>query len=259
MADTLTGTLYPTTTRVSVSLSWTSTPVPTTALVERVNPDGSVVPVRGANPATLVAGAWVGDDYEAPLDGTFYYQATSTDRPGVVVTSPSYTMPSNGLTWLKHPGRPFLNTTVQVVAAPSLTRPITQGVFEVLGRTRPIAVSLQRSSERGELQLYTGTEADRSALLALLEDGAPLFLSTPSGYGVGSVYISVAEVAETRLTPLAKEWARYWTLPFTVVDRPSGAALAAGNSWSDLLGTYASWSQVLKTEGTWTGVLEGIG
>lgn len=258
MADTLTGTLDLPNARVSVALSWTSAPVPATATVQRVNPDGTIVPVRGADPATLVAGAWVGDDFEAPLDEPFYYQATSSDRPGVVVTSPTYTMASGGATWLKHPGRPFLNTKVEVGLPPDLTRPVAQGVFEVLGRSRPIAVTMLRNSERGTLVLNTHTDADRVALLGLLEDGNPLFLSTPGGYGIGSVYVAVGEVTEQRLTRVGRTPDRQFNLPFTVVDRPPGTALAVGNSWSDVLGAYASWSQLLLTEGTWTGVLEGI-
>lgn len=259
MADTLTATLFPATTRVSVSLSWTSAPVPATATVERVNGDGTIVPVRGADPATLVAGAWAGDDYEAPLDSTFYYQATSTDQPGVVITSPSYVMDSQGNTWLKHPGKPVLNMIVEVATGPDLTRPVAQGVFEVLGRSRPIAVTMRRGSERGELLINTHTDADRVGLLALLEDGEPLLLSAPDGYGVGSVYVAVGEVGERRLTHVGRTADRQFQLPITVVDRPSGTALALGNSWSDVLGSYPSWSQMLATEGTWIDVLQGVG
>jgi hypothetical protein len=260
MAATLTGTLDQAAGRVSVNLTWTDpTPDPTTALVERVNQDGTVVPVRGADPATLVAGVWIGDDFEAPLDSTFYYQATSTEVPGTVITSPTYTMASDGATWLRHPGRPLLNARVKPTRGPDLVRPIELGVFDVLGRSRPIATSMLRRSERGELSLRTDTEAERLALLQLLQDGSPLLLSTPSGYGLGNLYLSVGEVQETRLTTYGKEPARLWSLPFTVVDRPAGGALAAGNSWSDVLGSYSSWSQLQASEGTWASVVEGVG
>jgi hypothetical protein len=257
---TLVGTLDPAKARVSVALTWTEpTPDPTTALVERVNADGTVSAVRGADPATLVAGQWVGDDYEAPLDQTFYYQATSTQVAGTTVTSAVYTLASGGATWLKHPGRPLLNLKVTPTRAPDLTRPIEQGVFDVLGRSRPVAVSMLRRAEAGELELATATDNERTALLAILQDGVPLLFSPPAGYGIGAVYVAVAEVQERRITSYGKEPSRLWTLPFTVVDRPSGGALAAGNSWSDLLGAYPSWSQALATEGTWTGVLEKVG
>jgi hypothetical protein len=205
-----------------------------------------------------VAGEWVGDDFEAPLDQIFYYQVHSADRPGETITSPTYRMDSAGKTWLKHPGRPFLNMPVEVAAPPDLARPVAQGVFEVLGRARPIAVTMRRGSERGDLVLNTRTDAGRSALLGLVEDGSPLFLSTPAGYGIGSVYVAVGEVTERRLTGLGRTQNRQWQLPFTVVDRPPGTALAVGNSWTDVLNRYPSWYEALQTEGTWTGVLEGV-
>lgn len=259
MPDTLVGTLDTANARVSVALNWTSAPVPATATIERVDGSGAITPVRGAELATLVAGAWVGDDYEAPLDEPFYYRATSTDRPGVAVESVQYTMPSNGLAWLKHPGRPFLNTVVTVSMPPSWTRPVAQGVFDVLGRSAPVAVSMRRNSPRGDLTLYTEDEASRVALLLLLDDGSPLYLQTPSGRGVGNVYVSIGEVAESRLTHIGTTEARSWTLPLTVIDRPTGGVLAAGNSWSDVLGSYASWSAMQQSEDTWTSVLEGVG
>jgi hypothetical protein len=259
MADTLTATLDAATTRATVSLSWTSAPVPATATIQRVNASGTVTDVRGAELATLVAGEWTGNDYEAPLDEAFYYQATSTDRPGVTVTSTTYTLASGGHTWLKHPGLPYLNQVVEVATAPDWARPVTQGVFDVLGRSTPIAVTLRRSAPRGELVLNTTTEDERLALLLLLDDGIPLLLQTPAGYGVGNVYVSVGEVTEARLTHLGATQARQWRLPITVVDRPVGGVVAVGNSWSDALGAYASWSALQQAEGTWNGLLAGVG
>lgn len=259
MPDTLTATLDPDNSRTSVSLSWTSTPVPATATIERIDSSGAITAVRGAELATLVAGAWAGLDYEAPLDEPFTYRATSTARPGESVTSPQYTLTSAGRTWLKHPGRPFLNTTVEIGQAPDWSRPTTQGVFDVLGRTSPIAVTMRRSAPRGDLVVNTVADADAAALRALLDDGSPLYLQTPDGYGVGNVYVSVGDVAEARLTHVGTETARRWTLPLIVVDRPAGGVIAFGNSWSDVLGEYASWSALLEAEGTWESVLEGIG
>ena len=260
MAATLTATLDATAAKAQVKLTWTDpTPDPSTALVERVSSDGTVVPIRGADPAPLVAGEWIGDDFEAPLDSSFYYQATSTEVPGTVITSASYSLSSGGSTWLKHPGRPLLNLKVKPTRGPDLTRPIEQGVFDVLGRSRPVATSMLRRSERGDLALRTDTDAERLALLALVQDGVPLLFAPPAGYGIGTVYISIGDVQETRVSNRGSEPTRFWQLPFTVVDRPSGAALAAGNSWSDALGAYSSWSQLLATEGTWIGLAEKIG
>lgn len=232
----------------------------TSANVVRVNiDDGSSSAVRNADPATLSGGQWIGTDYEVPLDAGFYYRATAPDMPGYSAISPSYVLDSAGRTFLKHPGRPALNSSVSVESAPDLARPVAQGVFDVLGRAQPVAVSMRRAAARGTLTLNTATESERAALLLLLDDGTPLLLATPEGYGLGNVYIAVGEVAEQRVTGTGYEWSRRWTLPFVIVDRPTGAALAVGNSWADVLATHASWDAMLGAEGTWAGVLEGLG
>lgn len=260
MADTLTATIDQAHAEVDIRLSWTSTPVPRTATIERVNvDDGTVMSVRNADPATLVAGEWVGTDYEAPLDQSFYYRATSPDRPGVILTSPTYTMASGGTSWFKHPGKPSLNMPVIVHKPPDWGRPVKSGLFDILGRTRPIAVTMRRNSERGDLIVVTRTENERLNMLALLEDGIPLFWSTPAGYGVGNVYISIGDVTEVRPSGLGYESARKFTLPITVVDRPSGSVLATGNTWANVLSAYATWRDFLDTEQQWAGPLDGIG
>lgn len=259
MPQTVTATTNAATARAIITVTWTGvTPVPAVATVQRVNEDGTVVPVRGADPAALVAGQWIGDDYEAPLDASFYYQATSTDAPGVTLTSPLYSLSSQGDTWLKHPGRPAMNMRLTIRRGPDWEREAVQGLFPVLGRSRPVAVGMVRGSRTGDLEVGTATETQRSALLGLLADGDTLFLSTPAGYGVGSMYVSVGSVTEARVTGYGKAEERIFTLPLTEVDRPPGGALAVGNTWGDVLTRYPSWQQALTTEGTWAGILEGV-
>jgi hypothetical protein len=243
---------------VRVTITW---PGLTSVTLSRVGASGAIVNVRNAEPATLDAnGEWIGFDYEPPLDEDFYYLATSTESPGTVLLGEVMRLPSQGLTWLRHPGRPAFNRSFTVTRGPDLSRPAELGVFNVLSRSRPIAVSSLRQSERGVLDLRTDTDEEATDLLALVSDGTTLLFAPPSGYGLPSLlYLAVADVAEVRVTGYGPEPTRYWSLPFTVVDRPAGAALASGNSWSDLLGGYTSWLNAQYGEGTWTGVLEGVG
>lgn len=256
MPTTLTANLDTDAVSATITLTWTGV---TSATVSRVAADGSVSAVRNADPAALIAGVWIGTDYEATMGETFSYRATSDQAPGVELTSPQLFIASNGRTMLKHPGRPALNSVIRVETAPNLTRPVTQGVFDVLGRSTPVATSMRRGSARGELKLTTFDEDERSALLLLTDDGTPLLLQTPENYGIGNVYVSVGELSEERVTGMGYEWARRWSLPFVVVGRPVGDALAVGNTWADVLSAYASWDAMRTTEGTWAGVLEGLG
>lgn len=260
MTQTLAATPDVAAATVGLALTWTTPTAPATASIQRVNlVTGEIADVRDAAPATLTAGAWSGTDYEAPLDEPVYYLATSTDQPTAAITTASLTLDSGGSTWLKHPGRPWLNTAVHAADGPGLSRPIPRGVFDVLGRTRPVAVSLLRSSERGELHLTTLTDDERVALLALLADGTPLLLSTPAGYGVGNAYISVGDVVENRVSPLGAEPARAWSLPFIAVDRPAGSALPPPVTYAALHTADPTYRDVLAAELTYQGILDGLG
>lgn len=257
MTETLTAVTNAALAKTTITLTWT--PGVGTATIVRVSTaTGTVLPVRNAEPATLTAGVWIGDDFEAPLAENFYYQATSVDSASII-TSATYFIDAAGETMLKHPGRPALNSWVHLEAGPDLERPIMQGVHDVLGRRMPIAVSMRRSSERGTLQLITFTDAERAALLLLTDDGTPLLFSTSLVYGFSNVYVAVGDLTEKRASSSAVEQTRRWDLPFVVVDRPAGAALAVGNTWSDALTAYTSWQTLLAGEGTWAGLLEGLG
>jgi hypothetical protein len=230
------------------------------ATVARVSRDGVVANVRDAEPAELDAeNKWVGFDYEPPLDIPFYYFATSTAAPGETVLSAEILLASGGRTWLRHPGRPALSTQLTLVRGPALSRPIETGVFNVQGRSRAIAVTARRQSERGTLEIDAATEAENLAIVALIEDGATLLLTTPAGAGLpGNMYVVLGEATEERYTGYGFEPSRRWSIPFIVVDRPEGPAAPFGNSWSDAFGGYASWHALLVGEETWSDLLAGV-
>lgn len=260
MTQTLTATPDPANARVLLQLTWTTPGTQwATATVTRVNGDGSTEVVRSANPATLVAGAWLDYDYDPGLDEVVSYLATSPEEPGVVIESAQVTVASGGQTWLKHPGKPALNRTVQPTRPPDLTRPIDMGVFPVLGRRLPVAVSATRRSATGTLELTSATDDERAGLLNLFVDGAVLLLATPGGYGLGRLFLAVGDVDEQRPAGAAPEPTRVWQVPFTVVGAPVGSVLAAGNSYSDVQGTYASYGDLLEAEGTYEALLAGVG
>lgn len=259
MPRTLSATPDSSLARVLLSVTWDEPAPVSQVTVSRINGDGSVEVVRSANPATLVNGRWLGYDYDPGLDEPISYVATSTEAPGTVIESTQITVASNGNTWLKHPGKPVLNRTVQVVRPPDVTRPIDVGVFTVIGRRRPIAVSSTRRSATGTLELSSHTEEDRDGLLDLFADGSVLLFTSPGGYGVGRLFLAVGDVEEVRPAGAAPHPTRLWTVPFTEVDAPPGGVLATGNSYSDVTGTYASYNDLLQTEGTYENLLAGVG
>src|SRR5256885_8249314 len=86
--------------RVQLSLNWTGM---STATISRTDPDGSINPVRSANPATLIAGAFTDFDYEAPVGVTANYSAVS-NTGATLSTTVAVSDTPYGQVWLKHPG-----------------------------------------------------------------------------------------------------------------------------------------------------------
>lgn len=258
MPGTLVATAATADASVQLTLAW---PGAAFATVTRVASDGTIVNVRNAEPAQCDGtGAWIGFDFEAPLDLDCTYQATSTDFPGDVVQSNTVALPSGGDTvWLRHPGRPPLNTRITLAEAPTLTRAGPAGVHTVLERTRPVATTGRRQSPTGTLMVRTDTADAQGALLALIEDGTALLLSTPPAWGLAAnLYLAVGDVSEDRAVQYGPHPVRIWALAFTVVDRPVGAALASGNSYSDVLGAFTSFQDLIAHKPTWSDLLAGV-
>lgn len=275
----LVATAVPGASYVALTLTW---PGVAYATVSRVAPDGTVVPVRNGEPATLSGGVWTGPDYEAPLDTSVYYTATTVQTSGTV-TSTGVTLYSQGEYWLKHPGHPNLNQQVfpALNHVATLTRDVKQGVYNILGRADPIVItSANRYLPTSQILLMTATDAQRRALVALLSDGQTLLFQAPSGDANGdqSGYVAVGKYDEARIGYTITD--RLWTLPITYTGRPAGMTLAgqtangiiptpgnaggassgsggsgssgaAGGTWADVVSDYAAWSNTIATKTSW--------
>jgi hypothetical protein len=162
------------------------------------------------------------EDREAPLDVPVTYELRAPDQPTFFAVSEPVTLDSGNRTWLTHPdrGRAFLAT---VAEEPEQTRDITRGVFQVIGRARPIAVSsAQRQSSAATLTVWTETFAERDELLDLLDDGAPLLLRAPANLGHGpGEWLSIGAVQYKAVGHGAFEHSREFSLPYVVVDAPA--------------------------------------
>lgn len=266
MALVITATVDAPASRVLVQVTGASG---TSGELLRVTVSGAAaMPIRNGDPALWVSGAWVGYDYEAPLDEPVYYIATpTTDFTDIRGQSPTVTVPSNGLTWLKHPGRPDLNTVIEPGngGIPSFAYGIPQGIFQVIGSVYPVPVSSARFAQTGELTTGTVTALQRTNMKNILADGSTLLLQCPAGWGVGSVYVAVGQVTESRVSGApAYVPDRVWTLPLTIVDRPVGlAAAGAGNTWGDVYntggtGAYATWKGVTTAKASWSLLLQRV-
>lgn len=234
--------------------------------VYRVTSDGTRTPVRGPaglyNKDVITSDLLIIEDHEAPLEVSVYYYVEVYTAAGVL----SYTRSSTSVTldhadpnyaWLKDPGNPQRNMQVMVERAPDWSDPIEQAVHKVRGRQNAVILSDSRGGQQGDLVVFTQSDEERKALRWLLKDGNTLLWQSAPGMGEDDVYVNVGTVARPRVSPLATEEWREWTLPLTEADMPVtvGVNGATDRTWQDVLSGFTTWQQVLDSYATWEDVL----
>lgn len=173
-------------------------------------------------------------DNEAPFGVPVSYELTWTlgDGTTTVVTSNTVQL-SASMSWLSNPitgeGAP-----VTIATWPELTYSARQSVLDVAGRVSPVVVSDLRTSASSEMVVFTPTRAVLMMLRQLLATG-DIILLRPVCDAVEGDYFAVGEVTEARLDPSdGSSWRRLVTLELQVVDQPSPAIPAIGDTLLDL-------------------------
>jgi hypothetical protein len=234
--------------------------------VYRVAPDGTRTLVRGGSGLidrdVITSDLLIIEDHEAPLAVPVYYFIEVYTAAGVL----SYTRSSTPATldhadanyvWLKDPGNPQRNMLVMAARAPDWSDPIEQAAHKVRGRQNKVTLSDSRGGQEGDLVVWTQSDDERKALRRLLSSGNVLLWQAAPGMGEDDVYVSVGPVARPRVSPLAQEEWREWTLPLTEADMPVtvGVNGSASRTWQDVLSGFSTWQQVLDAYATWEDVL----
>jgi len=245
-----------------VSLQIQFDPAVTGVSVQRKDPEGWTELIRSGATVPLSGGFAVIYDYEVPLDVEVSYlvtQVTPTTQTPATASSAVLSIYSNGYTWLKDPGLPSRNMRLtEVEGIKDLTRPARAGVFHIIDRTHPVVISARREGRQGEFVFTTTTDQDRLDTILILSRGTVLLLQTPDGYGMGSIYVHVGDVTESRPGALGTEATRRWTLPIIMVDRPAGlATMPVNNTWQNVKDTYLDWQTLYDTRLRWWQVAEG--
>jgi len=232
----------------------------------RVDPDGTLAPVRGFGSdveAYAVTGStMLFQDYEVPLGVAVRYQFTkdagATTRTYAVAVDPP---DDEAYVWFTDPGQPARNLLLAVSQAPDWQQAVERGVYRVRGAARPVVISDVRGDDEGDLSAATYTESEARALKYLLAEGSVLLIRARPGWDLDKVYVSVGNTSRNRVSQYGPEWARRWTLPLTVVDRPvGGMAGSAGRTWQDVLDDpeTPTWGDLPAKYPTWLDVLQGV-
>lgn len=239
---TLTATAVPTgIPHVALSLNW---PAATTITINRLDPDGVLRPVRGAEPATLSGGLWFGDDYESWLGQDATYSATDGTTS---VDSTTVSVDVDDVPWLRHPQRPALSMVVEPLPPlQARTHTLPRAVFRPLGREFPVVLTDgTRKAPSSAIAFATFTEEEAEEFRALFGDGAVLLMDVPVAYGLGFThqYLSFGDLVEARFEPrYGPNPRRTWTAPYDAVDRTEGA-LQPIRTYADLLQEFSTYEQ----------------
>lgn len=183
----------------------------------------------------------------------------------IVVSSPEATLysgsiaPQLGGVWLKSLARPFLNRQVTVRDFSEVTRPARAGVFEVVGRSYPVAVTDLRSSRRWTLDVSTYSREDADDLDLLVAAGDILLVHVPAAGGRLSAtpggYVTVGDTREVT-PPTVDLQMRVFSLPCTEVAAPGPDVIGATSTCQTVLSTYATCTAVLVAHPTCVSLME---
>lgn len=198
------------------------------------------------------------DDYEFIPNVVNHYRLKRYNVGGDEIgTDPSDTItPTQSGVWFKSIVRPFLNRAVEVLDYGDIVRSARNGIFEVRGRTDPIAVTDVRLSRRWMCTVMAHTVADADALELVFASGDPLFIQTDGTKDIPGGYVVVGEMARTRYGKLSTR--RYFELPMQNVAAPGADVVGATSTWETLIAEFGTWADVLAAFGSWTDVLEYV-
>ena len=170
--------------------------------------------------------------------------------------------PVLGGVWLKSVARPFLNRQVTVRDFSEVSRPNRGGVFEVVGRSYPVAVTDVRGSRRWTLELRTDTPQQADELDLLLAGGDILLVHVPQAAGrisaVPGGYVTVGDTREVT-PPTFDLQMRVFELPLVEVAAPGPDVIGAAVTCQTVLSTYATCQAVLDAQPTCLSLLELVG
>lgn len=164
--------------------------------------------------------------------------------------------------WLKDITKPFLNRTLNCIPNQTpITRRARNGIFPIVGRTFPVAVSDIRLAREVTIEVITQTSQQWDELDLITLTGDVFFLQTPPGNSLPTMYVAIGDISLRR--PLrnmkcGNDW-RVFTFPLTEVAPPSSDLVGSLGTWQTVVNTYATWSAVLVAHPTWASLLTLVG
>ncbi|QFU87884.1 hypothetical protein [Amycolatopsis sp. YIM 10] len=163
--------------------------------------------------------------------------------------------PVNTQFWIKNLRRPNNNVQVNVTGFGDIGRTARTGVFDVINRTLPVAVTDLHSGRSMELRVTTdtvGAAADLDTRFAAGE--VMLFQSLGPDCPIPTMYAVIGNYAYGRKSQRAQR--RHFTLPLVEVAAPDAGVFSTTVTYGDLPGLFATYADLIAAEPTYSDVLD---
>ncbi|NUR80725.1 MAG: hypothetical protein HOQ21_09815 [Dermatophilaceae bacterium] len=160
--------------------------------------------------------------------------------------------------WLKNVQRPFLNKPIVAVDWSPVRRPSRSGVFPVIGRSMPVAVTELRGSKQFTLTIMFTSLAEANEMDTILSNGSVVFLHVPADCPFPGGYYSIGDT-EMRRGGSVRSERRFIDLPLTEVAAPASSVVGTTYTWQGVINDYATWADVIANNATWADLLERVG
>lgn len=222
----------------------------TTATFDRTTDGVRYTTVRGGSAVVVAALAASVDDYEFIPGVANTYRLRSYTAGGVLLATATAVI-TQDLTsaWLKIPAAPFLNRAVTPSVRIVTSRKSRGGVFDVVGRSFPVAVGDVRGSREFTLKLRTASSSDERDLDYAFATGEVIFLQAPAAQDqFPTGYFAVGDIQrapESRYSEV-----RVWDLPLTEVAAPGPDVVGSSYTCASVLFEYATVADMLAGNAT---------
>lgn len=256
----LTATYDPVLSRIRLSATLLGATATRCVFWRTTNAFASYVTVRGGWPVTVTSQNASLDDYEFVPGVSNQYRVQSYTGANLtpVATYDVFITQDLDVVWLKVPAAPYLNQPVTVADRSAVTRRSRAALFDVVGRTLPVAVGDIASSLAFTLELITETPSAERNLDYVFASGEVVFLQLPSTVEhFPGGYYSVGDVS--RETTLRASLRRVWSVPLTEVAQPGPAVIGPVYTIASMLAEYGTVTAVLAGNASIAALLQRTG
>lgn len=170
-----------------------------------------------------------------------------------------------GQIWFKSVKYPFLNRPVDCINYGDIERSSRTGIFQIKGRSTPIAVSDIRASQQFTIQITTKTLEESRDMDLILAAGETMLIHVPvedvSGCGPVSAvpggYVEIGDSVQRRAVPGSRIFT--FLLPCVIVAPPGPDVIQTNLTWGTVFNLYGDWNALIAANPTWIDLLATVG